>query len=84
MKNSHKFFGNRECRYFPCHETKNKNSFNCIFCFCPLYFLGEGCGGNFEYGKSGVKSCAGCDLPHTPKYYSAIISKLKEAGNKKE
>ncbi|MCL1794862.1 MAG: cysteine-rich small domain-containing protein [Oscillospiraceae bacterium] len=84
MKKSHKFFENRDCKYFPCHECKKNASFNCIFCFCPLYSLGDKCGGNFAYdSESGVKSCAGCNLPHTPKYYAMIISKLKEAGEKK-
>ena len=82
MKNSHKFFCNRECKYFPCHKIPDKNSFNCIFCYCPLYFLGDKCGGDFKYSEDGVKSCMDCRLPHMPKYYAAVNSKLKEAGKK--
>lgn len=35
MENSHRFFENRECKYFPCH--KGLEDFNCLFCYCPLY-----------------------------------------------
>ena len=37
------FFQNRDCEYFPCHETKHPEDFNCLFCYCPLYALGRGC-----------------------------------------
>ncbi|MBQ9912000.1 MAG: hypothetical protein IJM49_03120 [Firmicutes bacterium] len=36
MENSSSFFCNKECKYFPCHETKDPDSFNCLFCYCPL------------------------------------------------
>ena len=58
------FFANKECAYFPCHETDDPDNFNCIFCYCPLYTLGEECGGNFTYTAHGKKSCIGCILPH--------------------
>jgi len=87
MKNNHKFFCNNECKYFPCHKTpdeKNLKNFNCLFCYCPLYFLGGKCGGNFKYVSDGrVKNCANCHLPHMPEYYSVIISKLKDAAKSK-
>ena len=79
IKNSHKFFNNRECKYFPCHKISDNKNFNCLFCYCPLYFLGDKCGGNFKYGSNGVKNCLDCKLPHNPEYYDTIISKLKEA-----
>ena len=41
------FFQNKECEYFPCHKNADKESFNCLFCYCPLYCLGDKCGGNF-------------------------------------
>ena len=43
------FFQNTACEYFPCHETKFPERFNCLFCYCPLYALGKDCGGNFRY-----------------------------------
>ena len=33
------FFQNTACEYFPCHETKFPERFNCLFCYCPLYAL---------------------------------------------
>ena len=85
MKNNHKFFSNIECKYFPCHKRADSDNFNCLFCYCPLHFLGDKCGGKFKYsGERKVKNCADCDLPHTPEYYGVIISKLKEARNKGE
>lgn len=58
------FFQNRECPHFPCHHIDDPRLFNCLFCFCPLYALGEGCGGDFAYTEQGVKDCSGCALPH--------------------
>ena len=45
------FFQNRECEYFPCHKDADPETFNCLFCYCPLYALGRKCGGNFRYTK---------------------------------
>ena len=42
------FFTNSECPYFPCHEGVDPDDFNCLFCYCPLYFLREKCGGDFR------------------------------------
>ncbi len=81
--NSHKFFSNTACKYFPCHEVDDIEQFNCMFCYCPLYLLGKNCGGNFEYtGKNNkIKSCMNCTLPHSPNYYDTIMEKLKEVAN---
>ncbi|MBR1456901.1 MAG: metal-binding protein, partial [Oscillospiraceae bacterium] len=54
------FFQNRDCEFFPCHEGIREEDFNCLFCYCPLYALGEECGGAYLYRKSGVKSCERC------------------------
>jgi len=79
MNNSHRFFCNRECKYFPCHKLPDGVEFNCLFCYCPLYFLCEKCGGNFKYsGKKNIKNCEDCHLPHMPEYYDIIMSKLKK------
>ena len=79
MKNSNKFFRNDDCKYFPCHQGMDPDSFNCLFCYCPLYFLGPDCGGDFVYNEKGVKDCQECTKPHLPEYYNTINSKLKEA-----
>ncbi|WP_264983941.1 cysteine-rich small domain-containing protein [Pseudodesulfovibrio portus] len=76
MKNSYRFFSNTECEYFPCHKTARPEQFNCLFCFCPLYFFEE-CGGNYRVLKSGVKDCTTCLIPHTPKGYDHILARLK-------
>jgi hypothetical protein len=69
------FTQNRSCEYFPCHKIKDENSFNCLFCYCPLYLIPE-CGGNFTLLKNGVKDCSNCLLPHRKESYDYIISKL--------
>ncbi len=87
MKNSHAFFQNRECEYFPCHKVKDDSSFNCLFCFCPLYALGDQCGGNFAYTEKGIKDCSGCLIPHDAEGYNYILSKfpqIAELARKKE
>ncbi|MDR0704091.1 MAG: cysteine-rich small domain-containing protein [Planctomycetaceae bacterium] len=80
QKNSYKFFRNTECMYFPCHQDVNAETFNCLFCYCPLYFLGDQCGGHFEYvGKTKqIKNCAKCSMPHKLNGYDTIIAKLKK------
>ncbi len=77
-KNSYRFFCNKECQYFPCHKTEDLDNFNCLFCYCPLYALGDKCGGNFRYLPSGIKDCSNCLVPHRPEGYNYITSKYLE------
>ena len=60
----YKFFQNEKCEYFPCHKCENTADFNCLFCYCPLYALGDKCGGNFSYTENGIKDCSNCLVPH--------------------
>ena len=87
MDNSYCFFQNKECEYFPCHKVADSSAFSCLFCYCPLYALGEKCGGNFAYTSSGVKDCSGCLIPHRPEGYDYVLSKFSqvvELARKKE
>ena len=72
------YFQNRECEYFPCHAGANPENFSCLFCYCPLYALGEKCGGNFTYTSSGVKDCSGCLIPHRPEGYEYVQSQFDQ------
>ena len=72
------FFQNKDCEYFPCHKVENAEKFNCMFCYCPLYALGDRCGGNFTYTKDGVKDCSACVLPHQCDGYEHISSHINE------
>ena len=47
------FFSHKNCEFFPCHKTDDPDNFNCLFCYCPLYALGDKCGGNFTYAYGG-------------------------------
>ena len=77
MENSYKFFENRDCRYYPCHE--NIKEINCLFCYCPMYHL-ENCPGSPQYrekdGKR-LKICTNCTFPHKPENYGEVIARLK-------
>ena len=77
MKNCHSFFTNKDCEYYPCHENANEN-FNCLFCYCPLYAMGDKCGGNFKILPDGTKDCSNCTIPHSEKGYDYIINKLRD------
>ena len=77
-ENSYKFFANKACQYFPCHPTDDPDNFNCLFCYCPLYALAEGCGGNYKYIAGVCKDCSDCFLPHNPKSYEYITGKYEE------
>lgn len=72
------FFQNKKCEYFPCHEIADPEHFSCIFCYCPLYALGDRCGGNYTYTDAGIKDCSPCLRPHLRENYSDILSKMDE------
>ncbi len=72
------FFSHKECEYFPCHKTQRPEAFNCLFCYCPLYALGDQCGGHFTYTDKGIKSCEDCLLPHVPGNYDYVVGKFRE------
>ena len=77
MENSHCFFENKECKYFPCH--KGLEDFNCLFCYCPLSSR-ENCPGNPRYvEKEGrtIKVCTNCIFPHQPENYDSVIQTLR-------
>ena len=78
MGENYKFFNHKDCEFFPCHKTNKPEEFNCLFCYCPLYALGENCGGNFKYTDKGIKDCSSCMLPHKKDNYNYIMSKFQD------
>lgn len=78
MSSNYKFFSHRDCEFFPCHKVDDVDSFNCLFCYCPLYALGSKCGGNFKYLENGIKDCTDCTLPHNKENYEYILSKYRD------
>ena len=72
------FFQIKECEYFPCHKGADPDTFSCLFCYCPVYCLGENCGGNFRYTPKGIKDCSGCLRPHQRENYGAIQSQMAQ------
>ncbi len=72
------FFQNRDCEKFPCHGGVAEEAFNCLFCYCPLYALGEACGGNFHYTEKGSKSCIDCNFPHRRENYDKVLARYPE------
>ena len=72
------FFQNKECEYYPCHQGADPEKFSCLFCYCPLYALGDQCGGNFTYLENGIKDCSGCLIPHRRENYSKIMEKMPQ------
>lgn len=72
------YFQNRECEYFPCHKGADPENFSCLFCYCPLYALGDRCGGSFRYNEKGLKDCTGCQFPHNRENYGKILARYGE------
>lgn len=72
MSENYKFFQHKKCEYFPCHKVKDESKFNCLFCYCPLYFFDD-CGGNKSY-INGIKDCSNCMIPHSPNGYDHIFA----------
>ncbi len=75
---NYSFFNHKDCEFFPCHETSDPDNFNCLFCYCPLYALGEKCGGNFKISPNGYKDCSDCVFPHVRENYDRINSRFQE------
>ena len=77
MENSYRYFENRECKYYPCHDMEQMN---CLFCYCPLNHMDK-CPGNplyIEVGGKVIKDCSGCTFPHEPENYDVIMKILTE------
>lgn len=70
------FFQHKQCEYFPCHKGADTETFSCLFCYCPLYALGDQCGGNCTYTETGIKDCSGCLIPHRRENYEKIMEKM--------
>lgn len=77
-KNNFSFFQNSKCEFFPCHNTDNEEDFNCLFCYCPLYVLGDKCGGNPVFLEDGKKDCSRCLLPHSRESYKLIAERFDD------
>ena len=78
MEKHYSFFQNRDCEFFPCHEGVPEEDFNCLFCYCPLYALGEKCGGGYVYTEKGVKSCERCAFTHRRERYALLLKRFPE------
>ena len=76
-ENSERFFQNRSCSFFPCHDIADDREFSCMFCYCPLYVL-EDCGGDYTYTSKGIKDCSACLKPHTPEGYDHVNDKFSQ------
>ncbi len=77
MENSYRFFENRDCKYFPCHQGLEEC--NCMFCYCPLYER-QDCPGNPKYKDKGgrrIKVCTDCTFPHQAEHYERIVELLR-------
>ena len=74
----YRYFEHRACEYFPCHEGADPDNFNCLFCYCPLHFLGKECPGNPQFNEKGVKNCTNCSFPHRRENYDKVIETLRK------
>ena len=75
-ENSHRFFANKACKYYPCHVGMEE--MNCLFCFCPMYGR-TNCPGNpvfFEKDGKKYKDCSDCTFPHRAENYDVIMEEL--------
>jgi len=70
------FFQHKQCEYFPCHQNADPETFSCLFCYCPLYALGDQCGGYFTYTEQGIKDCSNCLRPHKRENYGGMTKDL--------
>ena len=82
MKNSSRYFCNKECEYYPCHNFHRESFYqiNCLFCMCPLFPYD--CGGEYIILDNGNKDCSKCCIPHdVDDGYDYVINFLKNFKN---
>jgi Zn-finger protein len=79
MEHSNRWFSNKACKYYPCHDM---DSMNCLFCFCPLYHYD--CKGDFVHTSDGIKDCSECKIPHVDKGFDYIIKFIMKINEKKK
>lgn len=73
---SYKFFQNKDCPYFPCHKKIKLENFNCLFCYCPLYYTR--CFRKNVKFINNIKDCTNCTIPHLKQNYDKIIKYINE------
>ena len=71
------FFTNTDCRYFPCHQGIPEEEFNCMHCYCALYFA-EDCGGNPKYTETGIRDCSDCTIVHEKNGWTWVRDRINE------
>ena len=80
MEASYRFFENKDCKYFPCHQGMGGADFSCLFCYCPMKPYADCLGYptyiTNRYGKR-IKDCTNSTVPHRPQNYDAIMDFLK-------
>ena len=62
MENSYRYFENRECQYYPCHNMEH----------CP------GNPQFIKVNGKRIKDCSGCRFPHEPQNYDVIMQFLMQ------
>lgn len=72
---SDRFMCNVTCPWFPCHKDVPEDTFNCLFCYCPLYSY-QNCGGQYTMLKNGWKDCSACTFPHENANADDLVSRL--------
>lgn len=76
MKEDFNWTQNTGCRYFPCHSTVPVEEFNCLFCYCPLFFIE--CDGRYTLMDNGFKDCSKCTRNHDKDSWKFIVSRLRD------
>ena len=81
MKYDFNFYQNKDCRYYPCHKDVAEDEFNCLFCYCPLYFID--CEGDYKLLDNGMKDCMGCTKNHDKHSWKFVIKTLRGVHDEK-
>ncbi|MFR6561455.1 MAG: cysteine-rich small domain-containing protein [Eubacterium ventriosum] len=73
------YFSHRKCEFFPCHKNADGNNFNCLFCYCPLYTLGDKCGWRIlGIWIMGLRIARDCLYPHFKENYGKVVERFSE------
>ena len=78
----------KNAEYFPCHKRADRDNFNCLFCYCPLYVLGIAAEGSFRIFPTGIRTAVnvctriyGRIMKKITGRYSEILAAIRHTGD---
>jgi len=79
VKSTNDLWEERDSICKKCHYMASP--MNCLLCYCPRFYMGIECGGDFVILKNGVKDCSNCIKPHDPIFVEEYLKAKLTGGD---